>query len=114
MMQEWKCRFSGALEWAVVSAASPQEAAHSFHWTHPGAPDVVIQHNGESVHFVLVEVAEQGTWVSRIYRAGITRRGGVARKQRWTIQDVAAKLGWKRPAEDLLLAGWELEEDSWQ
>lgn len=58
------------------------------------------------IHFALVEVEGHGEWVSRVFRYGLWRRGGVVRKGTPTQDQVLAKiaetLGWTHDPRDLL------------
>jgi len=69
---------------------------------------------GNRVFFALYEIENGDQYVSRIYKQGIVRKGGVRRPgDTFTLQQVAEKLGWEKPLEELLGAGWEGEEEKW-
>jgi hypothetical protein len=104
--------------WRSVEAASPEEAAHEYF-----ATDYVYRQFGahfihettdgrEDIYFGRVEVAEHGSWIVRVYRSGIYRRGGV--RSRETIRDIAQAIDWTEDPNELLVSGWLLEETEWR
>ncbi|HET9063716.1 MAG TPA: hypothetical protein VFO62_10545 [Candidatus Binatia bacterium] len=126
-MMTYRCRFviPGVSDWHEVSADSPEEAANEFHsWYVPegrGAYASLRYYPDDTrpaytVMFARVEVEDHGVLISRMYWTGITRRGGV-RSKHWVthLDDIAARLGWTHPPEELLASdGWQGEEQEWR
>lgn len=104
-------------DWTTVEALSPEEAVQDFHFHHAtdGTHSLVLTREAprEDVYFARVEVDEHGTWVSRIFKSQIRRKGGVKRQRPTEAQrlvTIAKTLGWEGDPMDLIAAGWDLEE----
>lgn len=99
-------------EWYEIEAKSAEQAANDFHekWF-SSLQSLCIEHEGADVCFARVEVEGSESMISRIYKYGIRRRGGVkpASSPR-TIEDIARRLEWADDPSALLAPGWELEE----
>lgn len=116
-MTAYRCRtlVPEVSEWKSVLANSPPEAAGDFFYDNADSLKKighVIEKGGdrrEVVHFALVEVEGDKTYVARIFSSGIWRRGGV-RMPRPTLKEIAEKLKWGGPAEELIEPGWAFEE----
>lgn len=105
--------------WHLVEADSPGAAAQEYHdATLSHGLDVVFydEEKKETVHFRRVEIkGVEGSLVSRMYKSGLRRKGGVAlattRGQK--LQVVAYAIKWTGTLDELL-APWELEEQTWR
>lgn len=120
-MSEFRCRAVRPKEssWTVIKAATPAEAAQTFHDVHEWTIDQAVfreEINGKrfQVKFVAVEVDDHGVFYSRMFHHGLWRRGGVrvgGQKSRMErLKELAAQLDWKREPSDLLAPGWEGED----
>ncbi len=102
-------------EWREVEDSSPEDAANQFHYDLHESDSIVYRWAKDSggvqfVGFALVEVEGHGEFVSRWFRSGLFRKGGVARNPPITLQNIADRLGYTHPPETLLEDGWEGEE----
>jgi len=114
---KYRCRTTKPNEskWFEVEAESPEEVANSFHAEYDKLVESVVYYPdpemlGSSVRFALIEVEGHGTWISRLFVSKIVRRGGIRQKPLLTLAQVAMKLGFKHPPEELMQKGWEQEE----
>lgn len=106
--------------WYEVRAETPGEAANDFHsdnlevltnlsWEMPTA-------NGGKyfVMFATIEVEGHGEVVSRVYKHGIFRKGGVKRPDYRTpdqkLKEMADALGWTHDPAELVAPGWDGDE----
>lgn len=121
-MKTYKCRITVPKvgPWHSVDADNPRDAAQSIleensTFTHDVEPVLRYRPDPETsaevVVFALVEVEGHGEWVARLFLSGIGRRlGGAAQRKLMKLPDIASKLGWEHPAQELLQAGWDGEE----
>ncbi len=102
--------------WSDVVAENDALAAQWWHEKHGqyGLDVVLHSDDGPSVSFVRVEVEGSGTMVSRLYRSGIRRRGGVKPRDPMTVEKIAKILSWDGEPQELLEAGWESESEEWE
>lgn len=121
----FKCRFNVPFigQWKEVEAESPEAAANSFHYgldldgiRLPLRDAGGEWRPGDSVSLAVVEVEGHEPVISRVFKAGIVRRGGVKPKgpsfdQR--LAEVAALLGWTKDPRELIAPGWEGENEKW-
>lgn len=121
-MNTYVCRFvvpnTGKAE--TIEAESPEAAGMTFHYNQDSVglrykhklPGGFDRH--EYVFFALVAVANQGgsedEFVSRVFRSGLWRRGGIPTHPDPTLVEIAVKLGWKDEPNELLGEGWAEEE----
>lgn len=100
--------------WREVEADTFADAANQFHYDLPETESIIYRWEREGgtefVGFALVEVEGHGELVSRWFRTGIFRKGGVRRLPPITLKDIADRLGYTHPPETLLDDGWEGEE----
>lgn len=109
--------------WEEIEAATPEDAANTYHdcLYHLGRRGLCyIDERGgpgrrTEVYFARIEVEGFGSWVSRIFREGLYRKGGVIRSgDRPTLTDIAQRLEWpsapERLADD---KGWVGSEWTW-
>jgi hypothetical protein len=110
----YRCRFRVPVEtdWSDVDAASPEDAAQDFHYhRYSDARGLYATRGIWTVHFALVEVDGYGELVSRVMKTGIYRKGGVKRdRPPQTIDEIARRLGWAHPVDQLFDSGWDGEE----
>jgi hypothetical protein len=121
----FKCRFTVPREsaWQAVEGATPEEAANEFHYRRDLDGIVLYLSDagepwrpGDSVSLALVEVEGHEPWMSRIFRSGLVRRGGIKLRDRTFDQKlagVAKQLGWTGDPRELIAPGWEGENESW-
>lgn len=99
--------------WVRITAASPEEAVSEYHYNQEPEGFVVKMedHGGplERLHLIRAEVEGHGYFVSRIFKTGIFRRGGIKLPGK-SLESIAAALEWERPVEELIAEGWLLEE----
>jgi hypothetical protein len=122
-MALFNCK-TGEPEWIPIEADSPEAAAQEYHSRalvspyfppragYKGYRYRVEEEDGRVhfIHFALVEVEGNEPLVSRIFAHGIWRKGGV-KSRNPTLQEIADKLGWRHPPEELI-GTWEGEEAS--
>lgn len=118
----YKCRTTKPAEskWYEIEAASPEQAANDYHTRdlHCLASASWEMKNDDGgkyyIMFALVEVEGHGEWVSRVYKYGIYRKGGVKRPDYRTheqkLKDLATAIGWEKDPAILIEDGWEGEE----
>jgi hypothetical protein len=108
--------------WHEIEAETAEDAAQTYHvegaelcpppsgYVHqaPGSENRA----GRVTEFLLVEVQDHGEVISRAFLEGMRRRGGITPKghKEWSIEEIAAELGWDKEPELLLATGWEGEE----
>lgn len=92
-----------------IQADSAEAAAQEFHFQNLTGVPIKCQ-DGSIAYYSVVGVSGQ-EFISRIFRKGIGRRGGIKVREN-TIEDVAKKLG--VGVEILSDDGWLLEEDTWK
>lgn len=116
-MPKFRCRtvLPKLSNWYVGEAPTPEEAANAFHaenvsllpsccYTHTEADGGKI-----CIYFARIEVEGHETLVSRVYRYGLWRKGGV-KLSTPTLADIAKKLEYKGDPKTLIESGWEFEE----
>ena len=106
--------------WYEVQAETPESAANDFHsdnmevlaslrWEVPTAND-----GKYFIMFANIEVEGHGEMVSRVYKHGIWRKGGVKRSDYKTpeqkLKELADALGWTHAPEELIASGWDGDE----
>ena len=103
--------------WVEVEAESPEAAVMDDFINDTCGAEYVpdVDKPGSRVVFATYEVDGHGHRVARVYRSGITRKGGV-RRPGWppSLEDIARQLGWKRDPTELIESGWMLEEEEGQ
>jgi len=100
--------------WQSVDGTSPEAAAGEYQ-EHYDPPFVGWKlEDGGRIRFTVVEVEGHGEFVTRQFRNGIYRRGGVKRGPAPTLEEVARKLGWTHAPAELIEAGWKGEETEWR
>lgn len=103
--------------WQDIEADTAADAAMELHERMGRTSSIVYvpDHNkpGSVIWFALVEVEGCGEVVSRLYRSGIVRRGGVKTRPPVTLSDVAKAIGWSHSLDDLVSAGWDGEREEW-
>jgi hypothetical protein len=100
-------------EWVVTRGDSALDASQEFHIRevlsrsqHRGLPCACVEHNCHYiVWFAEVEAEGHGTAFSRIFCYG-TRPDHRIASDALPLEYVAEQLGWRRPAEELLLPSW--------
>lgn len=105
-------------QWADIVAEDDVDAAQSWHDKHGWLPhdgyDVVLRRDdGPDVSFVKVEVEGFGVMVSRVYRTGLRRRGGVKIGEPMTVERVAKLIAYDGDPSYLLAHDWEGEGKTW-
>ena len=78
--------------WIEVEACTPEQAANDFHFEQ--AHGFSIKRDQETVIFASIEVEDHGSWVARMFKSGIYRRGGVPKP--WDpdrLPTIAKRLG---------------------
>lgn len=106
-----------ATEWLNFGVDTPEDAAQALHDRNGRSCSAVYVPDADmpasEVWFALVEVEGHGEFVSRIYRNGIGRRGGVRRKAPATLADIAREVGWTKDPAELVALGWYGEQEEW-
>lgn len=130
-MPVYKCRIVAPKvgRWHSLQAESPEAAAQELlaqnsSYTHDVEPVLRYRpdpiRSAEVVAFARVDVESpdgvpHGEWIARLFLTGIGRRhGGAARAKMLRLPDIAQRLEWKHPVEDLMADGWEGEESTYQ
>lgn len=111
---KYRCRTTKPIEseWYDQEAEMPEQAANEFHsdrFDTVRSIQLTVHPTPEEryeIHFAGVEVEGHGEWVSRIFRYGIWRRGGVVRAGTPTFEQRLAEivkiLGWTHDPMELL------------
>lgn len=113
-MTTYRCRtiVPTISEWFDVDASTPNAAAQEFHdrSNRLDIKSLWLMHKGAMVEFARIEVEGHNAVVSRMYNHSIRLKGGVKQRDELTIKDIADRLGWTDPPEELLESGWVGEE----
>jgi len=119
-MANWNCSFSVPAVTCrpqIVEAGSPEEAALDYHDRNDDVGLVFHHETGgglEKIYFALVlvtrEDGQETTLVTRLYKHGLWRKGGVRVGTRDSLRDIAQKLNYRHDPATLVEPGWELEE----
>lgn len=121
-MATFRCRVTLPKEsgWSEIEADTPEEAANSYHCRDlhalPGATYIDLDGEGKRrqiVIFARVEVEGHGSWVSRMYKSGIYRKGGVQVRPNPTLEAIAKAVGYESDPKTLL-DPWDFEEKEWK
>jgi hypothetical protein len=105
--------------WIDAEAETPEQAAQDCHDHFYDIGDRGLGHSYErdgkhmQVYFARIEVEGHSTYVSRMFYAGIYRKGGVKPRNPSTLASIARTLHYDAPPETLLDEGWTCEE-SWE
>lgn len=106
-----------ATTWVTIEADSPEEAAGEFQEQHdPPYCQLNRERKGclERIRLCCVEVEGHGEFITRQFRSGIFRKGGIKppnSSEEEVLKRVAEKLGWQHDPRELVADGWPLEEE---
>lgn len=112
----FRCRFLLPKEskWFEVDDESPAQAANTCHFDRfelgIGFTEHLPNEGRQHISFARIEVEDHGSWVSRVYKHGIWRKGGVQRPGQLTLVDIARILEYDDDPQTLVAPGWEFEE----
>lgn len=103
--------------WYEIESDSPELAANEYHTNISPTYSLSLPYTDSdnrrcTVNFALVEVEGYETLISRWYRYGIWRKGGIKPRNFYKdrIKEIAEKLGWNDDPMLLLEPGWNCEE----
>lgn len=113
----FRCRFLLPKEsqWFEVEDAGPAQAANTCHFDRDELGIRYTEHlpdgGKQQISFARIEVEGHGSWVSRVYKLGIWRKGGVPRPgYQVTLEDIARAVEYDADPQTLIAPGWEFEE----
>lgn len=109
-MQQFMIREVGVEHWNTVFGEDLVDAIQSHHMKNPVGLRWFDEENSQTVVFTKFDVLDHGQFLSRVFRTGIGRKGGV--KRRLSLAEIARRLNVS--VDDLSDEGWEGESQDWE